>query len=83
MTNHLPRNGLTVRELSKRTGVSTASIIRWTSEPRAVYLSRAKKRREKIRGLRAKGLTIRAIAAELGCSVGTVHKAISTTKESV
>jgi transposase len=76
MTERLPRNGLTVRELAKRTGVSTASIIRWTSEPREVYLSRAEERREKIRELRAGGMTMRAIATELGCSVGTVHGAL-------
>lgn len=79
----LPRNGMTVRELAERTGVSTASIIRWTSEPRETYLSRAEERREKIRELRAAGKTMRAIAAELGCSVGTVHNALAadTTEE--
>lgn len=76
MTERLPRNGMTVRELAERTGVSTASIIRWTSEPREVYLSRAQQRREKIRELRKTGLSMRAIATQLGCSVGTVHNAL-------
>lgn len=76
MTERLPRNGMTVRELAERTGVSTASIIRWTSEPRETYLSRAQERREKIRELRATGMSMRAIAGELGCSVGTVHNAL-------
>lgn len=69
----LPRNGLSVRELAARTGVSTASIIRWTSEPREVYLERAQERAERIRKLRESGMTMRVIAAELGCAVGTVH----------
>lgn len=76
MAERLPRNGMTVRELAERTGVSTASIIRWTSEPREVYLSRAQQRREKIRELRKTGLSMRAIATQLGCSVGTVHNAL-------
>nr|AAR85894.1 putative theta replicase [Rhodococcus sp. B264-1] len=77
MTERLPRNGITVRELAERTGVSTASIIRWTSEPREAYLSRAQQRREKIRELRGTGMSMRAIANELGCSVGTVHHALA------
>lgn len=77
-TARLPRNGMTVRELAERTGVSTASIIRWTSEPRETYLSRVQERRKKIRELRATGMTMRTIAAELDCSVGTVHKALVT-----
>lgn len=76
MTDRLPRNGMSVRELAERTGVSTASIIRWTSEPREVYLDRVQQRRERIRELRATGMTMRAIATELGCSVGTVHNAL-------
>jgi len=71
-----PRNGLSVRELAARTGVSTASIIRWTSEPREVYLARVHERAERIRQMRESGMTMRAIAAEVGCSVGTVHNAL-------
>ncbi len=78
----LPRNGISVRELAARTGVSTASITRWTSEPREIYLSRTSSRREKIRKLRATGMTMRAIATELGCSVGTVHGALKTESTS-
>lgn len=80
MAECLPRNGLTVRELAERTGASTASITRWTSQPREVYLSRAQNRREKIRTLRAKAMSMRAIADEVGCSVGTVHNALKTQK---
>lgn len=36
----------------------------------------AQERAERIRTLRESGMTMRAIAAELGCSVGTVHYAL-------
>lgn len=78
MNERLPRNGISVRELAARTGVSTASIIRWTSEPREVYLTRTSRRREKIREMRSTGMPMRAIAAALDCSVGTVHNALKT-----
>lgn len=70
----IPRNGKTVRELVEKTGFSTNTIIRWTSEPRENYLARANEKRAKVAELRAQGLTMRAIAKELGCSVGTVHR---------
>lgn len=71
-----PRNGWSVNELARKTGASPRSIINWTSESRAAYLDRASTRGEKIRALRAEGLSMRAIAARLGCSVGTVHRHI-------
>ncbi|WP_408610982.1 helix-turn-helix domain-containing protein [Brevibacterium yomogidense] len=40
-------------------------------------MSRAQKRRAKIRELRATGMSMRAIAEEVGCSVGTVHYALN------
>lgn len=70
----LPRNGRTAREVAERIGMSERSAQRWTSEPREVYLARADEKRQAVRKLRAEGLTMRAIAAELGCSVGTVHR---------
>lgn len=76
MTERLPRNGMSVRELAKRTGVSTASIIRWTSEPRDSYLGRAHERHEKIRELRDQGLSMRAIGDHLGISARAVHYAL-------
>jgi len=76
MQHDHPRNGWSVRELAKKTGVSPRSIVNWTSEPREEYLNRAEQRRRKIRELREDGLSMRAIAAELGCSVGTVHNAL-------
>lgn len=75
-----PRNGWSVRELAEKAGVSTRSIINWTSEPREAYLSRAEERRQQIRKLRATGMSMRAIADEVSCSVGTVHNALSSQK---
>lgn len=72
-----PRNGWSVRELAEKTGVSTRAISNWTSEPRESYLARAVEKRQRVRELRARGLTIRAIAQETGYSVGTVHRYVS------
>ena len=70
----IPRNGKTLREVAEGTGMSVATIARWTSEPRADYLARADEKRARVRELRGKGLSVRAIAAETGYSVGTVHR---------
>lgn len=78
--DRIPRNGKSVRELAEKTGLSMSTIARWTCEPREVYLERAQSRGEKIRELRSEGLTMRAIARELGCSVGTVHKHVHADK---
>lgn len=74
--NRVPRNGRTVKEAAELTGLSTATIIRWTSEPREVYISRANEKRRRIRKLREQGLSMRAIADEVGCAVSTVHRYI-------
>ncbi len=71
-----PRKGRTIKEAARLTGLTEQTIKRWTSEPREVYLSRVEGRREQIRELRAAGMAMRAIAAEVGCSVGTVHNAL-------
>lgn len=68
------RNGWSLRELSEKTGASERAIANWTSEPRADYLARADEKRARVRELRGKGLSVRAIAAETGYSVGTVHR---------
>lgn len=70
----ISRNGKTVRELSEKTGYSMSTIARWTCEPREVYIARAHEKRDRIQVLHDKGLTMRAIAKEVGCSVGTVHR---------
>lgn len=68
----------TARELGERFNRSPRTIRRIIAEEREVYLSHAEERREKIRQLRETGMTMRAIAAEVGCSVGTVHRAITS-----
>lgn len=70
----IPRNGRTTREAAELTGLSFRTIQRWTSEPREVYLARADEKRTEVLKLRAKGLSMRAIAGKIGCSVGTVHR---------
>ena len=74
---HIPRNGLSISELAKRIGKSPATVARYTSEPREQYDARVAERHERIRELRAEGLSYRAIAAELCVSVGTVHYALN------
>lgn len=76
----IPRNGKTAREVAEKTGLSLRTIMEWTAEPREAYLSRAEERRQEIRELRETGLSMRAIAAEVGCSVGTVHNALKDTE---
>ena len=70
----IPRNGMTIRELAEKTGFSPRTVRNWTSEPREVYLARADEKRTEVLKLRAKGLSMRAIAGKIGCSVGTVHR---------
>ena len=76
-----PRNGKTARELAERAGMSVRTAQRWTSEPREVFINRANEKRARIQELRAKGLSMRAIAAEIGCSVGTVHRYVKEVEE--
>lgn len=66
----------TARELADRFGVAPRTIRRVVAQPREEYLSEAQQRRKRIRELRETGLSMRAIAAEVGCSVGTVHNAL-------
>lgn len=73
----LPRNGYTLREASKKLGVSRSTVARWTSEPREAYEAKAAARHERIRELRAEGMSMRAIAAEVGVTVSTVHYALT------
>lgn len=75
-TQRIPRNGMSVSSLAKKTGYSTNTIIRWTSEPREVYLGRAADRHQKIHELREQGLSMRAIAEEIGISARAVHYAL-------
>lgn len=68
------RNGRTIKEAAELTGLSTRSIVRWTSEPREVFLARANDRRRQVKMLRDQDYSMRDIARMLDISVGTVHR---------
>jgi len=74
---HSIRRKRTAREVAEQLGVSPRTVRRFVAEPRAEYLTRAEQRRQQIRELREQGLSMRAIADEVGCSVGTVHNALN------
>lgn len=76
MVERIDRRGKSIRELVEKTGISRATIVRWTSRPREEYLAQANFRAKKAKELRAEGKTIREIAAELKMSVGGVHSAL-------
>jgi len=81
MTANFPqRRTQTARELAKRFGKSQRTIYRVMAEPREDYEARAAERHARISRLRAEGLSMRAIAAEVGVSVGTVHYALNKEK---
>ena len=85
MTKSTPtraRRKQTAAELAKRFGVTPRTIRNTVAEERNAYLSRAEQRRQKIRELRKTGLSMRAIATEVGCSVGTVHNALAKDEKS-
>ncbi len=71
------RRNKTARQLAEQFGVSTRTIQRAIAEPRAEYDARIAARHEHIRELRAEGLSMRTIAAQLDISVGTVHYALN------
>ena len=66
------RRNRTARELAEQFGVSERTIRNIAAEPRVEYLARAQDRRRRITELRAQGKTMRAIADQLGVSVGLV-----------
>lgn len=67
----------TARELAARLGVSERTIRRYVAEPREDFDARTATRHARIRELREEGKSYRAIAAEVGVSVGTVHYALN------
>lgn len=71
----------TARELGERFGRSPRTIRRIIAQERGEFLAQAQKRGEQIAALRAKGMTMRAIAEEVGCSVGTVHRYVKEARE--
>lgn len=70
------RRDQTAREMGERFGRSPRTIRRIIAEPREDFLGRAEQRHEKIRELHGQGLSMRAIAEQLGISPGTVHYAL-------
>jgi len=76
LRERIPRNGYSIAEAAKKLGVSPSTVKRYTSAPREDFEARAAARHERIRELRAEGLSMRAIAAELDVAVGTVHYAL-------
>ncbi|MDN6554499.1 MAG: helix-turn-helix domain-containing protein [Bifidobacterium mongoliense] len=76
----LPRNGYSIAAAAKKLGVSESTVKRWTSEPREEFVARVAARHARIRELRSEGQSMRAIAAEVGVSVGTVHYALNKNR---
>lgn len=66
----------TARELAEKFGVHPSTIRRAMAQPREEYLADAAARHERIRSMRAEGLSMRAIAEHEGVTVGAVHYAI-------
>ena len=66
------RRTRTAREVAERIGASPRTVRRIIAEPRPVYEARAAERRRKVIELRARGLKLREIAAEVGMTVGGV-----------
>ncbi|MGH1979314.1 helix-turn-helix domain-containing protein [Rothia sp. L_38] len=62
------RRQKTARELAEQLGISYSTVRRLMAEPRDQYLARANAKREQVAELRAQGLSIRAIADQLGIS---------------
>ncbi|MCH9729469.1 MAG: helix-turn-helix domain-containing protein [Actinomycetia bacterium] len=72
------RRKMTARELGERFNRSPRTIRRIIAESREDWLERTQSRYQQIREMRATGMSMRAIAAELGCAVSTVHRALNT-----
>ncbi|WP_237187432.1 helix-turn-helix domain-containing protein [Rothia nasimurium] len=68
------RRNKTARELSKKFGISERTVRTMIAEPREDFIARANKRRQEVSELRAKGLSVRAIAEELGISKSTAGR---------
>ena len=74
------RRPVTARVLAERIGVSERTIKRYVAEPRAEYNARTAARHARIRELREEGKSYRAIAAEVGVSLGTVQYALNKSE---
>lgn len=73
----------TAREYAEKFGVHPVTVRRMIAVERSVFEQEARDRQEAIRAFKAKHpeMSMRAIAAEFGCSVGTVHRALKAAKE--
>lgn len=72
------RPGLTAKEAGKKVGRSARTIRRWSSIPREEWLAQAEAKKRRAQELRATtGMSIRAIAKEMGCSPAAVHRYVS------
>lgn len=68
------RRKKTARELAEQLGISISTVRRLMAEPRDQYLARANAKREQVAALRSQGLSVRAIASELGIPKSTVGR---------
>jgi transposase len=68
------------RVIAERLGVSQSTVKRLFAEPLEEYESLIEARHERIRELRANGLSYHAIAAELDVSISTVYYALNKHK---
>ena len=73
---HAVKRKRTAREVAERLGVSERTVRNFVAQPREEYLADAAARRQRIRAMRAEGLSMRAIAEREGVTVGAVHYAI-------
>lgn len=76
VAEHPMRRERTAREVAAQLGVSERTVRRFIAQPRDEFMSDVQARRERIRELREQGLSYRAIADAVGCSIGTVHNAL-------
>lgn len=75
----IDRRDMTLQEFADRFQYSRSTAVRLTSQPREVYLEKARRRHEKIWALRQEGLSYREIASRLGVSLGAVSYALQKT----
>lgn len=73
---HAVKRKRTAREVAEQLGVSERTVRNFVAQPREQYLAEAAARHERIRAMRAEGLSMRAIAAKEGVSARAVHYAI-------
>lgn len=73
---HAVKRKRTAREVAEQLGVSERTVRNFVAQPREQYLAEAAARHERIRAMRAEGLSMRTIAEREGVSARAVHYAI-------